>query len=204
MTVLCIIFMLKRGQLLKCFNAKASFLNSDVKAFSNYSHVFHPFILVKQVYMLSTDRKGKKERNKTPQLRQVLTLVLGIDTKTSFKTNTTPTTTPSHTTKTHHRLSIPGAGGGPPAGNPGGGNECCPGGGTGMPGMPGKLGGGRPPGAAAAGAPGAPGGGKGGRPAGGGKGRPLGGIGGIPLGPGGKGGMPGMPMPRPPGGAVFV
>ncbi|KAL7816538.1 hypothetical protein V8C44DRAFT_291764 [Trichoderma aethiopicum] len=62
MTVLCIIFMLKRGQLLKSFEAKAGFLNSDAEAFSNYSHVFHPFIIVKQVYMLSTDRKGKKSK----------------------------------------------------------------------------------------------------------------------------------------------
>lgn len=93
----------------------------------------------------------------------------------------------------HHRLSCPGAGG-PPAGNPGGGNECCPGGGTGIPGIPAKFGGGKP------GPPGAPGGGKG-RPPGGGKGRPLGGMGGIPLGPGGKGGMEGMP--RPPGGARY-
>jgi hypothetical protein len=59
-----------------------------------------------------------------------------------------------------------------------------------MPGIPGKLGGGRLP---------TPGGGNG-RPPGGGNGRPLGGMGGMPLAPGGKGGMGGIP--RPPGGAV--
>lgn len=64
-----------------------------------------------------------------------------------------------------------------------------------MPGIPGKLGGGRPP---------APGGGNG-SPPGGGKGRPLGGIiDGIPWGPGGKGGIGGMPRPAPPRGAILV
>lgn len=60
-----------------------------------------------------------------------------------------------------------------------------------MPGIPGNPGG----------APEAPGGGKGSPPGGGGNGRPPGGGTGKPLGPGGKGGIGGMPRP-PAGGGI--